>query len=541
MTVNRIYCICIISILFESCAIQVPPDGGKKDMEPPHLLSSEPANYSNLFKGSDIQLNFDEFISLNEIGSQLIVSPLLKYPPELKIRKKSLLIHFQDTLLENTTYTINFGQGITDNNEGNKLENFQFVFSTGSIIDSLDLQGSIETAFDHKKSKGVLALLYRSTRDSIPFLEKPLYFSRTNDSGQFRISNISPGSYKLIGLKETDGNYLYSPGEELIGFPDSFVNASSENINLQIFNEVTKLHLLKAYSEFPGKAVVVFNAPADTIKINLLTDTAKLNIYSYSFSKEKDTLNIWYKNNFADSLSFYFDNYLLKDTVTIRLFKLTEENKGRKRTGMTILPGNSQTVLQHLYLPHYLQITRPVATSSFDNINFYEDSLLVKAHYEFTDSLHMQLNVNHKWKSKSKYSIFIPPGTFTDIYGVKNDTIQFAFEAHGESDYGSIKIIFKKTDSIPYLLQLVDDAGSAINRQVSGSQDTIFELNFLDPRVYRIKLIRDENGNGKWDTGNYLKNIQPEQIEFYPEAITVRANWDVDVNLKVPFTREVKK
>ena len=94
MTVNRIFCFCIISILFESCAIQVPPDGGKKDMEPPHLLSSEPANYSNLFKGRDIQLNFDEFISLNEIGSQLIVSPLLKYPPELKIRKKSLLIPF---------------------------------------------------------------------------------------------------------------------------------------------------------------------------------------------------------------------------------------------------------------------------------------------------------------------------------------------------------------------------------------------------------------------------------------------------------------
>lgn len=540
MTVNRIYCFCIISILFESCAIQVPPDGGKKDMEPPHLLSSEPANYSNLFKGRDLKLDFDEFISLNEIGSQLIVSPLLKYPPELKIRKKSLLIHFQDTLLENTTYTINFGQGITDNNEGNKLENFQFVFSTGSIIDSLDVQGSIETAFDHKKSKDVLALLYRSTKDSIPFLEKPLYFSRTNDSGQFRISNISPGFYKLIGLKETDGNYLYSPGDELIGFPDSFVNASSENINLQIFNEVTKLHLLKAYSEFPGKAVVVFNAPADTVRIKLLTDTAKLNIYSYSFSKEKDTVNIWYKNNFADSLSFYFDNYLLKDTVTIRLFKLTEENKGRKRTGMTILPGNSQTALQHLHLPHYLQITRPVATSSFDKIIFSEDSLLIKTKYEFTDSLHMQLNVNHKWKSKSKYSIFIPPGTFTDIYGIKNDTIQFAFEAHGEADYGSIKMIFKKTDSIPYILQLVDDAGSAISRQVSSSHDTIFELNFLDPRVYRIKLIRDENGNGKWDTGNYLKNIQPEQIEFYPERITVRANWDVDVNLKVPIIRGVK-
>lgn len=541
MTLNRFFYFYFLFILFESCAIQVPPDGGKKDMEPPHLLSSEPANYSNLFSGHDLQLNFDEFISLNEIGSQLIVSPLLKYPPDLKIRKKSLLIHFQDTLLENTTYTINFGQGIADNNEGNKLENFQFVFSTGSIIDSLDVQGSIETAFDHKKYKNVLALLYRTVKDSIPFLEKPLYFSRTNDSGQFRISNISPGYYKLVGLKETDGNYLYSPGEELIGFPDTLINASSGNIKLEIFNEVNKVRLLKAYSEFPGKAVVVFNSPADTIKIKLLTDTAKLNIYALSFSKESDTLIIWYKNNFADSLSFRFDHYSLNDTITIRLFKLTEENKGRKKTGMTILQGNSQTVLQHLHLPYYLQISRPVAIASFDKIIFHEDSLLIQAQYEFIDSLHMQLNVNHKWKSKSKYSIFIPPGTFTDIYGIKNDTIQFTFDAHGEADYGSIKIILKKSDTIPYVLQLVDDAASIIFRQVVCTQDTIFELTFLDPRIYKIKLIRDENGNGKWDTGNYLKHVQPEQIEFYPDGITVRSNWDVDVNLKVPLFRAIKK
>ena len=150
----------------------------------------------------------------------------------------------------------------------------------------------------------------------------------------------------------------------------------------------------------------------------------------------------------------------------------------------------------------------------------------------------MQLNVNHKWKSKSKYSIFIPPGTFTDIYGIKNDTIQFTFDAHGEADYGSIKIIFKISDTIPYLLQLVDDSGSLIFHQVSILQDTIFQLNFLDPRVYKIKLIRDENGNGKWDTGNYIKHVQPEQIEFYPDGITVRANWDVDVNLKVPILKK---
>ena len=536
MKVNRIGYFCLVIFSLESCAIQVPPDGGKKDVEAPHLISSAPANYSTLFNGHDIRLNFNEFISLNDIGSQLIVSPLLKYPPETKIRKKTLLIHIQDTLLENTTYTINFGQGITDYNEGNKLENFQYVFSTGPIIDSLDIRGKIETAFDHKTGKGVLALLYHRNTDSLPYLERPLYFSRTNDSGQFRISNISPGSYKLIGLKETDGNYLYSQGEELIGFPDSQIEANTENVNLKIFREIPPLRFLRAYSEFPGKAVIVFNAPSDTIKWKWLTDTTKLNIYSLNFSNEHDTINIWYKNILADSLSFRFDHISLKDTITIRLFKQTEESKGRRRVAMSIIPGNLQTTLQHLYLPYYLQSNRPIALADFDKIIFLEDSLREKPQFEFTDSLHMKFNLKYKWKSKSKYSLFIPPRTFTDIFGTENDTVQLSFTAHGEADYGSVKINFQKMDVIPYILQLIDDAGVVIYREFKCSHDTTVELFYLDPRVYRVKLIRDRNGNGKWDTGNYLNHIQPEEIEFYPEGITVRANWDVEVHIKVPLS-----
>ena len=538
---NRICFFCLLVLSFWSCAIQVPPGGGIKDTEPPHLISSEPANYSNLFNRQNIQLNFDEYISLNDIGSQLIVSPLLKYPPETKIRKKSLLIHILDTLLENTTYTMNFGLGITDNNEGNKLENFQYVFSTGTIIDTLDIRGKIETAFDNKTEKGVLALLYRSTTDSLPYLERPLYFSRTNDSGQFRISNIAPGSYKLIGLKEKNGDYVYLQGEELIGFTDSLIKANRENVNLKIFRETPSLRFLRAYSEFPGKAVVVFNGPADTIKWNWLTDTTKLDLYSLNFSKNHDTINIWYKNIFADSLSFNFDTISLNDTITIRLFKNTDANKGRKKISMTIIPGNLQTTLQHLHLPSYLQSNHPIKRADFKKITLLEDSLPVKPKFNFTDSLHMQFNVEYIWKSKSKYSLFIPPAAFTDIFGMTNDTVQLSFSTHGESDYGSVKINFRKSDPFPYVIQLVNVAGNIVYREILCSHDTILDLTYLDPRVYKVKLIHDRNGNGRWDTGNYLYHIQPEEIEFYPEEITVRANWDVDVNIKVPLSAEIIK
>ena len=182
--------ITVIIIFLTSCAIQVAPGGGEKDVKPPELISSQPENFSTNFSGHDIVLNFDEYIALNDIGSQLIISPLLNNTPQIKIRKKSLLIHFNDTLLANTTYTLNFGLGIMDNNEGNKLQNFHYVFSTGSIIDSNFISGKIINAFDRKIGKGNLALLYKTNNDSLPYLERPVYFARTNDSGDYRIVNI---------------------------------------------------------------------------------------------------------------------------------------------------------------------------------------------------------------------------------------------------------------------------------------------------------------------------------------------------------------
>ena len=201
MRLNSAGLLLLVVFLLTSCAIQVPPDGGPQDLSAPILVSSTPENHTTSFTGHDIELNFDEYISLNNITSQLIISPLLKNQPETTVKKRSMLIHFEDTLLENTTYTINFGEGVADNNEGNKLQSFQFVFSTGTVLDSLKIQGRITNAFDNKPSKGIMSLLYRENGDSLPFHQRPVYFSTTNDSGYFTISNISPGFYKMIALK----------------------------------------------------------------------------------------------------------------------------------------------------------------------------------------------------------------------------------------------------------------------------------------------------------------------------------------------------
>ena len=189
--------ICLIFI-FNSCAIQVPPSGGEKDTKPPKVLSTTPKNYSTNINANNIEIEFDEYVQLKDANTQLIISPLLNYQPTTKIRKKKLYIHISDTLKANTTYTLNFGTSISDLNEANLLENYQYIFSTGSILDSLKIKGKVENAFNLKKDKNQIVMLYRNSDDSIPYKERPLYFSKTNDEGEYSINNISSGDRKSV-------------------------------------------------------------------------------------------------------------------------------------------------------------------------------------------------------------------------------------------------------------------------------------------------------------------------------------------------------
>jgi hypothetical protein len=530
-----------LALLIYSCAIQQPPEGGAKDISPPALIGSSPANFSTNFRGPDIRLDFDEYIAMNDLAAQIIVSPLLTYSPEIKVRKRSLLIHLQDTLLENTTYTMNFGTGIVDNNEGNKLENFQFVFSTGEVIDSQSIAGNVVRAFDQRSEKGILISLYRDRTDSVPYLLRPLYFSRTSDSGEFRISNIAPGEYKIFSIKETDADYLYSNPDEMIAFRDSAVNANSANIDLELFQETPPLRFVKGYSEFPGKAVLVFTTDADTVKWKWLNDSTNLDIFARSFSDKHDSLTIWYRNVLADTLNIAFDSGNLQDTVTLRLFRKTDESSGRRAFRLAITTGKNQSSVQDLHLPFYLQSNRPLKTYDFSKIIFTEDSIRIAPVYKFSDSLHMNLEVRHFWKSKSSYTVFIPPGTLTDIYDMQNDSTEFRFISHGENDYGSVTLKIHMAEQASYIVQLVDEAGVNAFREFSTTGDTTVTFANLDPNRYRVKFIRDDNGNGKWDTGNYLKHLQPEAISFYAETILVRANWDIEQIVSLPIRTNVRK
>ncbi len=522
------------SLFLFSCANQVTPQGGDKDLKPPKVTKSSPENYSTKFDSKKIELSFDEYMQLKDMNNQLIVSPPLSKTPLAKIHQKTLIIQIEDTLQPNTTYTLNFGNSIIDNNEGNVLENYQYVFSTGDVVDSLKISGKVENARDKKTEKGILVMLYKTQDDSLPMKKRPDYFAKTNDAGTFQITNIAPGSYKIFALKESNADYLFNLPDERIAFLHSPVESNASNITLELFDEKPKQHLLKAYSEEPGKAVVVFSQAAPDVRYKLLHDSALVNLAFVEESKKKDTLTFWYKNMLLDSLVLFFsDNATIKDTVTIRLFKSDGKTFAKRKTSLSASPNFISGGGFDPNKDVILKFSHPVTESDFAKISLKEDSVVI-SNYEiaFIDPLKKNLSIKHKWKEKSTYSLFIPPAAFSDLFGLKCDTLSVSFRVHQVSDYGTLalKMNVDSTGS-QYLILLIDEKENVYRTSIVQS-DTTLNYEFLDPMVYRLKIIEDTNRNGEWDTGNYLQNIQPEKAAYYPEIITVRANWDVEVAWK---------
>ena len=212
-----------------SCAKVGQITGGEKDIAPPVVVKAEPANYSTGFDKSKIVISFNEFIELKDIRQEFVISPPVDPSPDIKLKGKNLEISLdRDSLLENTTYTLNFGNAITDYTEGNPLQNFEYVFSTGEHIDSLSVRGQVLMAFTLEPPKDPLhVMLYGNLNDSAPMLEKPSFISRTASQGFFAINNLPPGTFRLFALKDANNNLLFDQPTEPLAFLDTTIQLSS--------------------------------------------------------------------------------------------------------------------------------------------------------------------------------------------------------------------------------------------------------------------------------------------------------------------------
>ena len=523
-----------VSMLLLSCAQVVAPTGGEPDVVPPKVVKSNPENYSTNFSGKKIQINFSEYITLKDMNSQLLISPPLKNTPETNVKNKSLTVEFEDTLKPNTTYTFSFGNSIVDFTEGNALENYQFVFSTGYYLDSLAVTGNVQKAFDHSVEKGILVMLYaleKTSADSFPYHERPDYFGKTNDLGNYVINNIKPGKYKIFALKEGNSNYLFDSDDEQIGYVDSVLEITkSLSVDLSLFQEQkSKLYLKKPVKNLEGLLIVALSKPVKTIAIESLLPAQKFVWSSTEISANKDTLKFWYAGADGDSLKFkLLVNEQVLDTIEVKIPR-KESNKGKGDHSIEIqikTNVNSDGTLD-LNKKIRLLFAQPIKKFNSSRILLSNRKDSVSFELNFIDTLKRVAELDAKLIADSVYKLFIPQGVFEDYNGLKNDTNRISFRMLTSRDYGTLKLNVKLGSSVNYLLQLLDEKENVLHQRTLSKSEIVF-YEYLKPGTYKFKLLEDLNENKKWDTGKFLEKKQPEKIRYFGNTLTVRANWDLE-------------
>ena len=535
-----IYSILSLAII-SGCAKRGNPTGGPLDSLPPVLVNANPKLNSTNFDSEEIRLTFDEFVKLDKVQDQLIISPPLdKSAYEIKpltgVTKK-VFLKFIDSLDQNITYTINFGNSIKDNNEGNPLTFFSYTFSTGETIDSLYVKGNISDAYDIETDEYVSIHLYRidsTLNDSIIYNKQPTYISNSLDSTSYRFKNLREGKYLIVAMKDVDNNYYFDPFYDKIGFIDSLITLPKDSIiDLKLFKEETDLIWDKPH--FINSEKIGFGYYGKLDFSRLVIDSNLPDSVDYIFTKEieKDTIYVWLTKNSFDSLNF---NLIEKDTI-----KLTTVKFDRKRdTLIDSLSISAKTAnVIHLRESFKLSTNTPIKKIEDSLITVRDiDSILVPFVSSVNDNLD-EIDIKFEVSPTDNYTIFILPDAIKDIKGVTNDTLQFNLVSQSLEDYGNIFLDVIRNNQSKFILHLIDSNEEIIREYKNVDQNTAYNFEYIKPGKYTFRLIEDLNKNDIWDTGNYLKKIKPEPVYYFPSELEVRANWDLNETFNLNINQSV--
>ncbi|MBX7108806.1 MAG: Ig-like domain-containing protein [Chitinophagales bacterium] len=538
----------IIALLLQSCASQMAPTGGDKDITPPVPVRSNPDNLSIHFHAQKITITFNEFIQTGDFGSQVFFSPALKIKPQYRVHGKTLSITLNDTLKPQTTYTVNFGAAVKDITEGNIMVNYQYVFSTGDYIDSLNIQGIVRGAEDGLPKENVLAMLYSDQTDSVVAKERPSYYAHSAKDGHFEISHIKEGSYKLIGLRDQNADLQYSPGED-IAFSDSAIEIKDSTgfYALLLFKPAAEQQkLLGAHASQPGRISIAFAKPINQLQVTPLTVRKADSVIQYNAAR--DTAVFFLNDITSDSITLQLKDGDFTDTIAVRMKPVNEKDKVLlpKFTITSALKGGRSSQQQAPDKPMLLQFSTPVTmlmpgkvlllTNDTTKVSTPAAANLVAD----TLTLRKRGEVYFPFSEKTSYTLMIPDSAFRDVYGRFNDSVSITFVTFEKSATGNL-LLKVTTDSLhTYFYELSNSSREVVARGKLKHGLTELQFNAMRPGDYSLKVIEDMNGNNRWDTGSYWKHLQPEKIYNYTDDITLRANWDLEVEMTVGSMQHLK-
>ena len=540
---NLKYTFLLLLLITIGCAKRGSITGGLKDTIAPVLKASYPENFSKNFKGNEIKLVFDENIKLKNLNKQLIISPPMKYEPLIlpTTPSKTITIKIKDTLLPNTTYSFNFGQSITDNNEGNPFNQFKYVFSTGNYIDSLSLRGKVKSAYDKEVESFVSVLLYEvndTFTDSIVYNQTPKYVTNTLDSLKtFQLENLKAGKYLLVALKDYNSNNKYNPKTDKIGFIKELITIPNDTVyELELFKEKLPFKTFKPTQASGNRLLMGFegklNNGKDKPKTILKNGTDDLTHIVTKFPK-KDSLQIWFKPIKTDSLRLAVAKDKYEANFTFKI-------KDQKKDTLNL----SAVQINDLKFRDRFTIESSTPLATVENLKI---SLLNKAKIAvpFTteyDDFNQKLYFDFKKEPSENYTVTLLPGALTDFFEKSNDTLNFKLNTKPVEDYGNLTVVLANAKQFPVIIELTNEKGDVLASEFTEEKTTI-NFNLIDPALYSLRAIYDANKNKEWDSGNYLEKRLAEEVIYFSKEIDVRANWDVNqiFDLSIPYLPEPKK
>lgn len=533
--------ISLVAYTLWSCAQRGRPEGGPIDEDPPKVMSESPANYSTLFRRKEVKITFDEYIKLNDPRNQIIFSPPISPRPDVHPMgpaAKFVRLEFEvDSLEKNTTYTVNFGTSIEDNNEGNQFPFYKYVFSTGDYLDSLTIGGYIDTPEKRITDEFVSVMLYAADTtytDSIVFKKTPRYISYTIDStNYFQLENLKEGAYMLRALSDKMNNYKFEPRQDMIGFWEDTIYLPAQNeelFNLSIFKEIPDFKAERPKQEGLNHFVFGYRGhiTEENHEIKLLSEAPEN--FKQQIVKEED----------ADTLNYWFTPFIEKDSL---LFSFSD---GKKIDTLTVYPKQIEKDSLELdakpkgsidYYENFKIFSPKVPISRFvqDSIRFFNKTDSIPVDYKIElDKFNNEIVFDFEKVEETNYEVTVLPGGIFSLFEEANkDTLSYKFKPKKHSELSNLTVTLQDMKSHPAIVQLITEKDEVKYEQYAEKRQ-VFEFELIQPGKYFIRVIYDENENRKWDTGNYLKGIQPEPVDYSTKPIDVRTNWDISEVITLP-------
>ena len=572
----------LLFLFFYSCASQGVPEGGPFDDSPPRILKSVPADGATRFEGRRIELIFDEFVSIEKPSEKVIITPPQKTMPVIRAIGKKITVELKDTLIPNTTYTIDFTDGIVDNNEKNPLEGFTFAFATGDVIDSLMMSGWLLNAENLEPMPNVIAGIHSNLEDSaftsLPFLRTTM----TSDRGKFSIRNIAPGTYRLYALKDMNRNYKFDQKTEDIAFHDSLIVPSFEpavrmdtvwldsltvdaikevhytrftpdDLILFLFNENFRTQYLSKIERPARNQLALHFNSADSLPPNIYLmeedsiEDIREDWYIPEFSPDKKDIIYW----ITDSLLYQREtirleaNYWATDTL-FNLAPVTDtlrftwkaapppKKKDKKEKGAATVDflKIDFSLKGDVNIFDTLSVTFSEPVVEFDpklfRIKQKVDTLWEDRNFPMVrDTLNPRIfYINNDWSYQQEFQIIIDSASIFSIYGKWNDSTSVKFRFKAQEEYVNIYMKVFGGEGAGFG-ELLNSSDKPVRTSALHDGELVFED--LNPGKYFLRYIEDLNGNRRWDTGNFAARLQPERVYYYPKAIDLpRKNTDFE-------------